>query len=120
MLYETLSQPLIFLFMIIGGILSGFLFDLKNIVLYFFNKNKFICHFLMFFSCFSAFFIFFLINLKVNYGEFRFFIIATFALTFSLERFIIKNFVENRIEKCYNRFKEKHNARRNKRNQKKI
>ncbi len=120
MLYETLSQPLVFMWMIVGGIFAGLFFDLKNICLFFLKKKEIKKHFFIFFSCFFTFFLFFLINLKVNYGEIRFFTIVTFALSFAIERFIIKNFIAKRVERCYNKLKEKQNAKRKEREQKKI
>lgn len=111
MLYEALSQPVIFFAMSIGGFLSGFFFDLINLLSLFFKKNKILSQIMLFFACFSLFSVFFLLNLKMNYGEFRFFSIFAFFLSFVLQRFLIKNFVANPVRKCYNKLKEKHNER---------
>lgn len=114
MLYESLSQPIIFLFLSLSGFLSGFLFDLKNILSIYFRRNKIISQILLFFAVFLTFFICFFINLKINYGEFRFFSIVAFAISFILQRLIVKNFLAKPVIKCYNKLKEKHNGRKTK------
>lgn len=112
MLYETLSQPKIFAVIVFAGFLSGFLFDFKHILFLFFKKNKFLNQFLSFFSLFSVFFIFFVTNLKINFGEIRFFIIFGFALSFAIQRFISQNFLAKPIAKCYNKHKDKKHGKR--------
>ena len=114
MLYESLSQPIIFLFLCLSGFVSGFLFDLKNILSIYFKRNKIISQILSFFAVFLTFFMYFFTNLKINYGEFRFFSIIAFAISLLLQRFIIKNFLAKPVIKCYNKFKEKHNERKTK------
>ena len=112
MLYETLSQPKIFAIIVLTGFLSGFLFDFKQILLSIFKKNKILNHFLSFWALFFVFFAFFLTNLKTNYGEIRFFLIFSFYLSFSIQRFISQNFLAKPIAKCYNKYKEKINGKR--------
>jgi len=118
MLYEALSQPFIFFCMTITGFLSGFVFDCKDIIFFYCKKNKILHHFLMFFAVFIALFACFAINLKVNYGQFRFFSLFAFSLSFAIQRFLSKNFVAKPILKCYNKFKEKTNERKEKRRKK--
>lgn len=112
MLYETLSQPKIFVLIVLAGFLSGFLFDFKQILLSIFKKNKILNHILSFFALFFVIFAFFLINLKINYGEIRFFSIFSFCLSFSIQRFISQNFLAKPIAKCYNKYKGKINGKR--------
>lgn len=112
MLYEALAQPTIFFFMVVGGIVAGLLFDIKNIFLELCKKNKILSQILMFFAVFSMFFIWFTVNLRFNYGQFRIFSILSFALAFILERFFVENFVANPIVKCYNKFKVKRDEKR--------
>lgn len=113
MLYETLAQPSIFLIMCAGGFAAGFLFDIKNIALFaFFQKNsifsRIFAHFLMFFACFVAFCVFFILNLRTNFGQIRGFGVLAFLLAFGLERFFMKNFVAIPAAKCYNKLKAKY------------
>ena len=79
MLYETLSQPHIFLLIILFGFLTGFIFDLlnllKNVI-----KIKFFNNFILFLGVFLSIFIFYLINLNLNYGEFRFYVLFSLSL----------------------------------------
>lgn len=111
MLYEALSQPTIFLWLSFGGFFSGFLFDIKKIISFYSNKNKVIEQILLFFASFLTFSCCFLLNLFFNYGQFRFFSILAFVLSFSIQRFLLTNFVANPCIKWYNKIKEKHNER---------
>lgn len=114
MLYETLSQPYIFLCLSLGGFFCGFIFDLKDIILSFFKKQTIIKQILLFFAVFSTFFIYFYLNLKVNFGQIRFFPMIIFSLAFYIQRFIIKNFLANPVIRCYNKTKEKFHGKRKK------
>ncbi len=105
MLYEVLSQPIVLLCMISAGMVGGILFDIKNILDWYFKKNKVLSHIFAFFATFGALFLCFYVNLICNYGEFRFFSIATFVLSLALERFIMTNFLAIPISKCYNKMK---------------
>lgn len=114
MLFEALSQPMIFFWLSFGGFFAGFLFDIKNILNFSFKKNKIIDQILLFFSVFGTLFLCFFLNLIFNYGQFRFFSIFAFILSFSLQRFISANFVANPIIKCYNKIKARRNERKRK------
>lgn len=114
MLYESLSQPIICFILSCVGLFSGIIFDLKNILLYFFKKNKILNQILIFFAIIFVFFIYFFVNLKINYGEIRFFTIFIFFLAFSIERFVSQKFLANLIIKWYNKTKGKRDARRKK------
>lgn len=115
MLYETLWQPTIFLYMTLAGFACGFLFDLKNILVIFFHKNKILSQILLFFTGFFTLFFSFFVNLKTNYGEIRFFSMAAFILAFSIERFFALNFLAKPIAKCYNKIKGQVDERRTRR-----
>lgn len=106
MLYETLNQPQIFLFVVLFGFLSGIIFDFKKIIK---NniKNKIFDYFLSFFCVFLVILIYFFVNLKLNYGEFRFYILITFCLALSIERIFIGNLLENFLKKCYTKLERK-------------
>ena len=112
MLYETLAQPTIFFCICLGGFFSGIIFDLKTILTTFFKKNRFFCHFFMFLASFFVIFLFFVLNLKLNFGEFRLYTVFTFLLAFCIERFFVSNFVAKPVAKCYNIIKGKINERR--------
>ena len=121
MLYEALSQPLIFLYMMLGGYASGLLFDAKNILLAFFKKNnkkriflEIFKQILMFFATFLAFLIFFFTNLRCNFGQIRVFEIFVFLLSLSIERFFVINFVANPCLKCYNKIRASYERKREK------
>ena len=102
MLYETQSQPFVFLMIILSGFLSGFLFDFLNI-LKISIKNRFLINFSTFIMVFSTIFIYFFLNLKFNYGEFRFYTIFSFFLSLSIQRLLLSNLVASCFKLCYNK-----------------
>ena len=109
MLYETLSQPLIVLYLFLGGFICGIFFDFANMILVGSKREKIsykifrnildcICVFL-------AFVIFYIIVLQTAYGEVRFYQIIIFALAVILERITIGKFVAKLLNWCYNKLK---------------
>ena len=102
MLYETLSQPAIFFTLVISGFLTGFIFDFLNLLKKHI-KIQFFNNFLLFFCVFLAIFIFFIINLKTNYGQFRLYTIFCFCLSFAIQRFIFSNIFAKNLDVCYNK-----------------
>ena len=107
MLYESLSQPLVFLWLGLFGFLCGFLFDFKSVFVKKSQKFKFFSHFFTFFVTFLTLSTYFFVNLKVNYGQIRLFSTVAFLTSFSIQRLLITNFVAKPLSKCYNKFKEK-------------
>lgn len=112
MLYETLSQPIIFLWLLLGGLATGFLFDIKNILANKIKKQQIIKEILTFFTAILTFFAFYYLNLKFNYGQFRLWTVAVFALSICLQRFLMNKYVALPLTKCYNKIKGKCNVRR--------
>ena len=106
MLFETLSQPQMVLFVVLFGFLSGIIFDLQKL----FKKsikNRFFDYLSSFFCVFLTILIYFFVNLKLNYGEFRFYILLMFFLSLAFERLFIGNLLENLLRKWYNKLTEK-------------
>lgn len=104
MLGETLSQPLIFLMLILFGFSSGIIFDICNFIWKMSKNNKILKHFLDFFGTIIVFLIFFICIFNFNFGELRFYEFLVFFTFFFLERFTIGKLVEKFIELCYNGF----------------
>ena len=102
MLYQTLSQPLIILLLIIFGFLSGLLFDFFSLINYFLNNNKITKQIFYFLSVFPIFIIFYYLNLKFNYGQFRFYTILLFFGALILERISLGNLFAKMYDRCYN------------------
>ena len=103
-LFETLSQPYILLWLICAGFCSGILFDFTTTICFLCNNNKIVN---LIFNCIStilSFFILFIVNLHVNYGQFRIYIFAVFFLFLLLERVTIGKFVAKALKWCYNSF----------------
>lgn len=102
MLFETVNQSSTILLFLFSGFLSGFLFDIKNIL----NKiikNCFLHHFFAFLATFIFLFIYFIVNLIKCYGEIRFFPFIIFLMSFFMERVISNVFVAKHFVKCYNK-----------------
>lgn len=104
MLGETLSQPLIFLMLILFGFSSGIIFDICNFIWKMSKNNKILKHFLDFFGTIIVFLLFFICIFNFNFGELRLYEFLVFFTFFSLERFTIGKLVEKFIELCYNGF----------------
>jgi len=102
MLYETLSQPKIFLLLLIFGFLSAFLFDVSKLLNYFFNQNKITKQILLFISTFLCFVIFTECNLWLNFGDVRLFAFMGFFLGMILQRISVGKLLAKIMDKCYN------------------
>lgn len=101
MLFETLSQPLIALYLICAGFLCGIIFDFNNLICLFAKKDKFLRLFLDILGTLIAFAIFFLLILNISFGEIRFYQIFLFVLAIFLYRITFGKLFVKLIEKCY-------------------
>lgn len=100
MLYETIGQGQIFLvYFLIGCALGLFYFLLKKIIK--FNKNNIFKQFFLFFLIIFLFLLIFFINLYLNYGEFRFYILFSIFLGYFFVIYFIKTICKI-IKKWYN------------------
>lgn len=105
MLYTTLNQFFVFSLTLLIGMISGLFYDLSNLIATFCNKNKIVKQFFYFFSTFLSFFILFLTNLTINFGQFRFFVLASFLLGLYIERKFISSPITNLINKILSKLK---------------
>ena len=106
MLYPTLSQPLGFLVIALTGLMSGALFDLFGFLAFASGNDKHSKIFFDFLATIFSFVLLFLVNLQVNYGQFRLFVLLAFFLGFVLQRFLSKILWTKCVKKWYNSFKE--------------
>ena len=104
-IFETLNEPKIFLFLIIFGFLCGFLFDICYLITFLCNENKIVTNILQFLATIICFFIVFLINLKLNYGVFRAYILISFFFAIFLERITLGKLFAKTRNWCYTHFK---------------
>lgn len=102
MLYESLSQPLIILCVLSVGIAAGMIFDVGEFANYFFNKNKVSKQILLIICTIISALLLYFVNLKVNFGRFRIYILLLFASSFIFERFTIGKLWTKLLQKCYN------------------
>lgn len=101
LLFETLSQPLVFLILFGIGFLCGFLFDLEKYVLFLVNKNKVIEIVLDVFLTFSTCFSLYLSVVRFYFGELRVFLIIAFSLGLFVQRISLGRLIAKSFEKCY-------------------
>ena len=101
MLFETLKQSYVFLGGLYFGLIIGIVYEILNYI-FKFSKKKFFLFFkdILFSILFTSLFIFCL--LKVNYGEFRLFVLLSYFVGFILERLSLGYLVDFLINKLYN------------------
>ena len=101
MLFETLSQPLIALYIIGTGFLCGFIFDLNYLIWLLAKKDKILRIVLDIASTLLAFAIFYFLILDISFGEIRLYQIILFMLSIFLYRIIFGKIFAILNEKCY-------------------
>ncbi len=111
MLYPTQNQPLLFLVLIIVGFLCGILFDLGNLICTLAGRDKYAHHITYFLATTLTLGILFIVNLFMNYGQFRAFVIIVFVLSLILERLISKFLWTKLVQKCYSIFNKRKGAK---------
>ena len=104
MLFSTQNQFILFLIFFISGFIFGAIYNLKNIIKIK-NGKSFLRHIIEFLGIFTFLFLFWFINLKINYGKLRLYAIFSYFLSFLLSYFLVKKFVAKAFVKCYNKFR---------------
>lgn len=102
MLFETLSQPKLLLIFVLTGFLCGFIFDLFNFLKFSSKNHKILSFIFDFISSISCFVIYFLINLKYNFGQFRVYTLLIFLIGFTIHRLSIGKILAKTFLWCYN------------------
>lgn len=103
MLYPALSQPLVFLYLFLAGFAGGIIYEISLALAKIFKSNIF-KQLLLFISTVLCGVIFWIVNLHVNYGQFRFYALLTFICAIILERILVGKFFAILFQKCYNAF----------------
>lgn len=103
MLYPTLNQPLMLFIVFCCGVFCAVIFDVLKI----FSKQKIMKHVADFFAVVFSFALLFAVNLKLNYGQFRIYIVAIFLLSFLIEKIISKFLWTKVVKKCYIKLRRK-------------
>ena len=101
MLYPTLNQPLIVLWLLLAGFFGGLIFDLFRFVAMLSGNDKYSKYIFDFFATICVFGLLVLVNLKLNYGQFRLYVPFVFMITFTFERIIIKILWTKLLQKWY-------------------
>lgn len=105
LLYETLSQPLIFLIVLAIGFGCGFLFDGRNFVCFLCNKNKVVGIILDVLVGLGLGAILLFSALEFNYGELRLYLIFSFLFGIFLQRITIGRIIAKLSKRWYTFFK---------------
>ena len=109
MLYPTLSQPLIVLCLLGGGILGGLIFDVFRLLTLLSGNDRYSKHIFDFLSTLCCFALLFILNLTLNFGQFRLYVLVVFLLTFALERLISKILWTKLLKKWYSSIAQRRN-----------
>ena len=107
MLYETLSQPLIALILIVAGFFSAIFFDIANVLLFNIKSKKIYKIFKNILDCCCVLLcgsVFYIVVLFWAYGDVRLWQIILFILAVCIERVTIGKLIAKIIVICYNNF----------------
>ncbi len=104
-LFETLSQPYILVWLIFSGFCSGFLFDITNTITFLCNNNKVVKNIFQALATISSFLILFFVNLNTNYGQFRIYVLVVFLLFLFLQRLTLGKLIAKTNVWCYTNFR---------------
>ena len=102
MLYPTIGQPAIFFAMLATGFACGLIFDLARFLTCFFKSNKIVLHIFQFIATCLCFYLFYVVNLYLNYGLFRFYAVLAFLLGLLAQRFLFSKIIAKTLKKFYN------------------
>lgn len=105
LLFETLSQPLIFLLTFSVGFGSGFLVDIKNYIHFLCNRNKVVGIVLDVLISILCCLIFFVCVLSFNFGQLRLYLIISFVCGLLFQRFSLGLIIAKIAIWCYNLFR---------------
>ena len=103
MLYPTVNQPIVIIAMFFTGLACGLIFEIFRFLTFLSGNDKISKNFFDFLAVIFSFALFFIVNLAVNYGQFRVYVILIFLIGFAVEEIILKILWTKLIEKCYTR-----------------
>lgn len=101
LLYESLNQPINFLYLFLAGFLAAIVFDAAKYLTFLCNNNKVMQKI---FDCLSvcfAGFVFFAACLVFNFGQFRFYLLCAFLLGILTERITLGLSLAKICKFCY-------------------
>ena len=108
MLYSTLNQAVVFIVLFIAGSISFLPYLTLKIIKNNIAKQLFYIFFIVF-----CFFSFEIVNLVINYGQFRLFSALSFLLGITVSNYLIRFLWTKFNKKCYNL---KHGRKKEKKN----
>lgn len=104
MLFETLLQPQIFLFLALWGFVCGFLYDISAYIIFLCKNNKIVRIVFDFICTMCVFLIFYYCVLRIDYGDLRFYHGLTFGLFLILQRITLGKLIAKVFDRCYTLF----------------
>lgn len=102
MLYTSLSQPAVFLYMFIAGIFCGVVISCSKCFGKKLYKHNFLKQFNYAICIIVCFLLFLSLNLLVNYGQIRFFVFFASLIGIIIEQIFLEKIWTNFMKKCYN------------------
>ena len=103
MLYPTVNQPIVIIAMFFTGLACGLIFEIFRFLTFLSGNDKISKIFFDFLAVIFSFALFFIVNLAVNYGQFRVYVILIFLIGFAVEEIILKILWKKLKKKCYTR-----------------
>lgn len=97
MLYSTLNQAVVFIALFIAGNISFLPHLMLKII-----KNNIVKQLFYIFFVVFCFFAFEIVNLVINYGQFRLYSVLSFLLGMIVSNYLIKFLWTKLNKKCYN------------------
>ena len=107
MLYPTANQPIIIILVVLTGLVSGLFFDISKALCFLSGNDKVSKEIFNFFAVILSSTTLYFVNLKFNYGQFRFYVVMVFFASLSFERFLSKVLWTKVFAKCYNSIRKK-------------
>ncbi len=104
-LFETLAQPTIIFYVALSGFLSGLCFDVAYIITFLCNQNKIVKNIFEFFATVCSFFVLFVVNQILLYGQFRLYVLLFFVAFLILEQYTLGKLIAKTRNWCYITFR---------------
>ena len=104
-LFETLSQLYIILWIILCGYGCGLFFDIAYMITFLCNNNKVVKNILEFVAVILSVMVLFLINQALLFGQFRLYVILFFMIFLILEQLTLGKIIAKTRNWCYHIFK---------------
>ena len=104
-LFETLSQPITIIFVMMFGFMSGLFFDVCYLITFLCNNNKIVKNIMEFVAVVCSFCVLFVQSQIFLNGQFRLYVLIFFVLFLMLEQCTLGKFIAKTRNWCYDIFR---------------